>query len=540
MLTPENHDPEKSEATRDSSSASSVATQASDLALMNIGDGYALLFADHTPQDVSLLGFDALGREAGQRLSDKISAVVGAGNLAALGGPSALPDVQGIVRLAPESMQLLNQTGNSLMQSSGQSLGAIVNANGTIVGQARLLPLAEGAGSMLGPMLGPAMVLLALQMQLASISRRVDENIELTRDVLRTIHEDQWTTLLGLHETSLHALNEAEAAGTVNDHIFAPLATRQADLRKYRNLFVNFVKAHIKALNGDHKNSRSYIQKQFDQIIADTHGMLMAEFAWYRAQVLRGILIGQDAKNLDANNRLLAHLVEETKREHDDAMLEITSLLTEVERQVRLLSVLPVARSLPFTSKRRNIDDAVKMTEALSTSVAALRNQIHAPRELANPKLSIFKAELPDKMREILTWALPEDSQILVLADANQEKLLSNNVYLGIAKEYFFVADQGEFNKEGSIESITPLTDIRYVRYLERSKKGPSLEIITKDENLTFTFDSWAAEGEALAATHRLANVFSSVMNLPEEEKREDSLLEITHTPPTLIKAVSA
>lgn len=540
MLTPENHDPEKSEATRDSSSASSVATQASDLALMNIGDGYALLFADHTPQDVSLLGFDALGREAGQRLSDKISAVVGAGNLAALGGPSALPDVQGIVRLAPESMQLLNQTGNSLMQSSGQSLGAIVNANGTIVGQARLLPLAEGAGSMLGPMLGPAMVLLALQMQLASISRRVDENIELTRDVLRTIHEDQWTTLLGLHETSLHALNEAEAAGTVNDHIFAPLATRQADLRKYRNLFVNFVKAHIKALIGDHKNSRSYIQKQFDQIIADTHGMLMAEFAWYRAQVLRGILIGQDAKNLDANNRLLAHLVEETKREHDDAMLEITSLLTEVERQVRLLSVLPVARSLPFTSKRRNIDDAVKMTEALSTSVAALRNQIHAPRELANPKLSIFKAELPDKMREILTWALPEDSQILVLADANQEKLLSNNVYLGIAKEYFFVADQGEFNKEGSIESITPLTDIRYVRYLERSKKGPSLEIITKDENLTFTFDSWAAEGEALAATHRLANVFSSVMNLPEEEKREDSLLEITHTPPTLIKAVSA
>lgn len=531
MLTPEDHVPEKSEVARDSSSTSSVATQASDLALMNIGEGYALLFADHTPHDVDLLGFNVLGREAGQRLSDKISAVVGAGNLVALGGLSALPDVQGIVRLAPESMQLLSQTGNSLMQSSGQSLGAIVNANGTLVGQARLIPVAGGATSLIGPMLGPAMVLLALQMQLASISRRVDENIELTRDVLRTIHNDQWTTLLGLHETSLHALNEAEAAGTVNDHIFAPLATRQADLRKYRNLFVNFVKAHIKALEGDRKNSRNYIQKQFDQIIADSHGMLMAEFAWYRAQILRGILISHDAENLDANDGLLSHLVEETKREHDDAMLEITNLLTEVERQVRLLSVLPVARSLPFTSKRRNIDDAVKMTEALSTSVAALLNQIHVPRELAAPKITIFKTELPAKMRDILTWALPEDSKVLVLADANQEKLLSNNVYLGITTECFFVADQGEFNKEGSVESITPLADIRYVRYVERSKKGPSLEIITKDENLTFTFDSWAVEGESLQATHRLANILCSVMNLPEEEKREDSLLEIRQAP---------
>lgn len=525
MPTPADPPSENSDVVRDNESASVAVTQESEMALLGVGDGYALLFADHAPKDLGLVGFDVLGRETGQRLSDKISAAAGAGNLAALGA-SALPDVQGLVRLAPESLQLLNQAGNSLMQSGGHSLGAIVDVNGAIVGQARLLPGAGAQGALVAPMLGPAMVLLALQIQLASISRRVDENIELTRDVLRTIREDQWATLLGLHETSLQALNEAEATGLVNDHIFAPLASRQPDLRKYRKLFMDFVRGHLKALDIDAKTSRSYIQKNFDQIIADTHGMLMAEFAWYRTQVLRGILISHDSQNLDANDRLLSHHVEETKFQHDAAMLEIAGLLTEVERHVRLLSALPSGRSLPFTSKRRNIDDAIAMAEALSSSIADLCNQVRPQRELVAPKISVFKTEIPYKLTNILTWSLPEHAQVLALAEVNQERLLGNNAYLGFAKDYFFVADQGELNKEGTIERVIPLADVRYVRFVERPRKGPSLEIITKDDNLAFNFDSWAVDGEGLEAARRLANLFASVMNLPADEQRTDPLIE--------------
>ncbi|MEF9981963.1 MAG: hypothetical protein RR762_11235, partial [Glutamicibacter sp.] len=52
------------------------------------------------------------------------------------------------------------------------------------------------------------------------------------------------------------------------------------------------------------------------------------------------------------------------------------------------------------------------------------------------------------------------------------------------------------------------------------------LDIITRDENYSFTFDSWASEGTALEATQRMANVFASVMNLPAEEQRTDPLIE--------------
>lgn len=529
MPTPAGSASENSDELPDLAGTSAVLTQQSELALLDAGEGYALLFADHAPKDLDLLGFDVLGQKAGQRLSESLSTALGAGNLAAAisSSSTAVVEAQGLVRIAPESMQLLNQLGNSFMQSSGQNLGAIINANGTIVGQARFLPVSFAQGASSGSaLLGPAMVLLALQMQLASISRRIDENIELTQSVLRAIHQDQWAALLGLHETSLRALSEAEAAGTVTDHIFAPLASREADLRKYRKLFIDFVREHLKAFDNDPKVSRSYIQKNFDQIIADTHGMLMAELAWYRAQVLRGILISHDDEKLDANERLLTHLVEETKSEHEQAMQEISTLLDEVDRQVRLLSLLPTARSLPFTSKRRSIDEAVAMSEALASCIADLRNQVRPDRAPAVPEISAFKSDLPDKLTSILTYSLPENSQVLALADANQEKLLTNNIFLGFTTDSFFVADQGELLKEGTVFQITPLADIRYVRFAERPKKGPSLEVITKDENLIFTFDAWATDGEGFEAARRIANLFASAMNLPADEQRTDPLIE--------------
>ncbi|MGL3806000.1 hypothetical protein ACSYDW_07860 [Paeniglutamicibacter sp. R2-26] len=528
MSVTEVQSPDHGEIANVKDSAEIVASQNNEMALLGIEDGFAVLFADHAPKDLDLIGFDVLGTRAGKELSDKFASTAVLGNLATLsqvGNASAL-SAQGLVQLAPESLAILNQAGNTLMQTGGQSLGTIVNAQGTIVASARFLPVAAGQAASLPMMLGPSVALLALQMQLASISRRVDENIELTRDVLRALHQDQWATLLGLHETSLRALEEARVTGTVNDHIFAPLASRDADLRKQRHLFTNLVKDHIKSLEADLKTRRGYIQKNFDQIIADTHGMLMAEFAWYRTQVLRCSLISHDDANAVENEPLLASLVEETKNEHANAMNEVTGLLSTVERQVRLLAVLPAARSLPFTSKRRSIDDALAMSAALADIVAKLRNTVRPQPTEVDPEVTVFKAEIPQKLAEILEWTLPNSNPVLALADVNEEKLISNNAYLGLTKDSFFVAGQGELLKEGVVDRIIPLADVRYARFMERPKKGPALDIITKDENLSFTFDSWATDGQALADAQRLAYLFATAMNLPEQEQRSDPLLQ--------------
>lgn len=91
-------------------------------------------------------------------------------------------------------------------------------------------------------------------MQLASVSRRVDENLELTQEVLKELRQDHWNTLLGLYETTVRAVEEAQMVGFVNQHIYGAVKTREADLRAERHVFDDYVKGHVKALS---PNARS-------------------------------------------------------------------------------------------------------------------------------------------------------------------------------------------------------------------------------------------------------------------------------------------
>lgn len=492
------------------------------MSLVEIQPGYAVLFADQPPSDLDLIPFGMLSAEASSMLTDKLAVASGIGNLAAQGAQGAAT-AQGLVRLAPETLQALKVA--QPMTSGGWNLGSLVSSNGKIAASVRWAPATGVQSATILAALGPAAALLALQIQLASISRRIDENIELTRDVLHALHEDQWTTLLGLHETTLRAVREAQLAGAVNDHIFAAIATREADLRKQSHLFRSLVGGHIKALDTDTKGRRAYIQKNVEQIVADTHGLLMAEGSWYRSQVLRAGNISRDEANAVENQRFLAELVAETQREHTQAMEEVAHLLSDLERQCRLFAELPSERSLPFTSKRQSVRDAVAMAEALAERVAALRNQAHTQPAPLDPGLIAFDETVPDEVLRILRWALPGEGPLLAIADVNLDRIVGENAYFGVTSDRFFISAQSAVRKQGTIEREFALADIRYVRFRERAKQGPALDVITADENIKLTFDDWAGTGKGLADARRLSNLLAAAMNLPESERRTDPLL---------------
>lgn len=492
------------------------------VSLVEVQPGMAVLFADQPPADLDVIPFEMMGAEANQDLADKLAMTSGLSNLAAQGA-QGMSTAQGLVRLAPETLQALKTA--QPMTSGGWNLGSLVGNNGKIAASVRWAPATGAQTASMLSALGPAAALLALQVQLASISRRVDENIELTRDVLRALHEDQWATLLGLHETTMRAVREAQAVGAVNDHIFASIATRDADLRKQRRLFMSLVQRHIKALDTDAKGRRSYIQKNVDQIISDTHGMLMAEGSWYRAQVLRAGHIVRDEANAVENGRLLEAIVDETKREHTQAMDDMAHLLANLERQSRLMVELPTERSLPFNSKRRNIRDTAAMAEALAERVAELRNRAHMQPAPLDPPLVVFDDAVPDEVLRILRWIMPDEGPLLAIADVNLDRLVGDNAYLGVTPEHFFISTQNAVHKQGMIERHFPLSDIRYVRFRQRDKHGPVLDIITKDEDIRLTFDNWANEGQWLENAHQLGNLLSAAMNIPQSERRTHPLL---------------
>ncbi len=504
--------------------SATVATTRDDsmVSLVEIEPGLAVLFADQPPADLDFTPFEMMSAQTSKALTDQLAIASGIGNVAAQGAQGAV-SAQGLVRLAPESVELLKTF--QPMTSGGWNLGPIVDGSGKIVAQARYAPVVAAQSAAMLTALGPAIALLQIQMQLESISRRIDENIELTRDVLRALHEDQWATLLGLHETTVRAVREAKAVGAVNDHIFASIATKDADLRKQRHLFMSLVRGHLKALDADAAGRRVYIQKNIEQIIADTHGVLMAEGSWHRSQVLRAAHIIRDEANAVENERLLAELVAETKREHSEAMSDIARLLADIERQCRLMAELPGERSLPFTTKRRSIRDAVAMAEALSEQVAALRNRVHTRPDPLDPPVAVFKEATPDEVLRVLRWVVPGEARLLALADVNLDRLVGDNAYIGVTPEHFFISTQSAVRKQGMIEREFPLSDIRYVRFRERDKQGPVLDVITKDENVRLTFDDWAGKGQGLDDARRLGNLLAAAMELPEDERRTDPLL---------------
>lgn len=492
------------------------------VSLVEIKPGMAVLFADKAPDDLDLIPFKMLSAQTSRRLTDRLAMAAGIGNLAAQGAQGAVA-VQGLVRLAPQTLQALKTA--QPMTSGGWNLGTLITSNSKFAHSVRWAPATGAQTAGLLATLGPAAALLALQVQLASISRRIDENIELTRDVLRALHEDQWATLLGLHETTVRAVREAQAVGAVNDHVFAAIATREADLRKQRHLFMSLVRGHIKALDTDASGRRAYIQKNVEQIIADTHGVLMAEWSWYRAQVLRAGHISRDEANAVENERLLAEVVPETEREHSQAMDSVAALLADLERQCRLMAELPEERSLPFTTKRRNIRDAVAMAEALAERVAELRDVARTQPAPLDPALTVFSEAVPEDVLRILRWAVPDEQPLLAIADVNLDRLVADNAYLGVTPERFFISTQNAVRKQGTIDREFPLADIRYVRFRERDKRGPVLDVITADENIRVTFDDWAGKGQGLDDACRLGNLLAAAMNLPESERRTDPLL---------------
>lgn len=497
-------------------------TEEASASLVEIEPGIAVLFGDDQIADFDVVPFEMMNSQARQRLTDQLAVATGIGNVAAQAA-QGMQNAQGLVRLTPKTLKDLKTL--KPMRSAGENLGALVDSNSTIRCFIRWEPATAAQSAQILSSLGPAATLLALQVQMASMSQRLDENIQVTRDVLMALHQDQWARLQGLHETTLRAVREARAAGVVNDHAYSPISTREPDLRSQRLLFTEFVDDHVKALDTDIKGRRAYIQKHAERIIADAHGMLMAEGSWHRAQVLRAAHILRDEANAAENEGLLAQLVAETKREHTRSMDKLADLLGRLETHSRLTAELPGEWTLPFISKRQSDRDTAVMAMSLAEHVAALRNRVHTrPAEL-DPAVEVFEEGSPQDILRILRWILPGEGPLLALADVNLDRRGTADAYLGVTPKRFFISTHNAVRKEGVIEHDFALTDVRYVRFRERGKQTPEIEIITKDENIKLTFSPWAASGTGLEAAQRVGNLLAAAMNLPESERRTDPLL---------------
>lgn len=507
-----------------------------ELALLEVEPGVAVLFGEVAPEgwDVEPFG---LGHRSNREIVDALSNAVGTANAVAQ-GLGGLASVQGLVRLAPETIRNLKTM--QTMTKDGYYLGTL-KEGGKFAASVRWAPAAGAQAASILEKLGPSLALLAISAQLAAISSKVDQNIELTRDVLKALREDHWNKLTGLYSVINGAIEEARKVGSVSPWIFKRVETHEVSIECERETFSNYLKNHLEKLYGaDYAERRAYLRGNGEVVIGDIQGFIMVEDVCYRYQVLRAAAIAADKKRTAEDDRVMRDLVEKIPARHRNAMDGVARIIQELDAHCHLADKLHGGkRSLrDFWSRRSG--PASQVVGAMIKYIDNVCDVFYEKPAKLRPSIEVVKdaGGTWSDVLEILRWVLPREELLLALAEVSQAgrvkvsagssttsggavgRLVGAASYLGITSTRFFIISQSTLIGDGDIESASILlSELRYVR-LREGKKRMIVDIITKDDNITVNFDGWAAEGVHRDKVCRVVNLLMSFVNLPEEERR--------------------
>lgn len=111
---------------------------------------------------------------------------------------------------------------------------------------------------------------------------------------------------------------------------------------------------------------------------------------------------------------------------------------------------------------------------------------------------------------------------LLALAEVRPQGWTGSDSYLGVTRSRVFVTSEKALLNDGEIEDSYPLSDLRYVRLTLDSKNRASLDVITKDVNLSFRLNSKDSEERIRS----FADLLMAASRIPESEQRSSQLLE--------------
>ncbi len=531
-----------STASADAGAEAPAPNAAAELTLLEAAPGVAVLLADTVPVGWEIEPF-SLGERANTEITNAVSNAAGALNLVAQGS-QGLVSAQGLVRLAPETLRNL-RTMNTIVKD-GYNLG-VLTRGGKFAAQVRWVPATGVQAATVAASAGPAFALMAISAQLTSLSKRVDQNLELTRDVLQSLLQDHWNALSGMYDAVVGAIDEARTIGAVTSRVFEPIAHLEADLRAEYKHFDGRLQSHLKALGGTAVERRDYLRDHAQEVAADVQGLVMSANAHYGYQLLRAAEIASDSDRSEQDEQLMRYRAERIPAERAETMARIAQVLGRLDAYCHLAELLDgrgvdlgragarigdlagqVSGRVPALRRARRDGSTEQVVAAMTQYVAALCvGAYDAPTPL-EPNLEVFEDDdAAAHALDILKWALPNGEPLLVLAEFSRAWAGDNNLkggYLGVTPTRFFLASRSTLTKDGLIDRDFPLADVRYVRY-RQGEDGARMDVITKDENLAVDFADWAAAGEQGERLRRVADVLMTAANLPEQERRSDPLL---------------
>lgn len=382
-----------------------------DTIIVPLKDDYALVVGPNTK------GLEKIdGSLVGDRAFNDLIASIGEGASLSGGAASAANAIQhmsGLYKLdAVTKAQLA--AGNALTKATdGRLIGTVRNAGGQITRQARLIPVSapQIAGAIAA--IGPAVAMVAVQMQLNNISKQISAVQQTATQTLQVLTDSRNADYLGDCQTINEVYQASSNHGYVSEtdwSIVSPLVPR---INSHRRYYKKQVANHQRALNDtqrDLSRTRKYLQDNVSNILADSFAAFETLRAWASLSVLRRARAQAQGEHPHAELPQI--------RQEVEADLEIQRmLLMGLMRELRIISELPGASSFFFSQKRQDKtashDTATKLLEQLNELAQQLGIK---ENPVPNPDVTCVPANYDvSPYTQILRWYLDEGEELKAL-----------------------------------------------------------------------------------------------------------------------------
>ena len=382
-----------------------------DTIILPLKDDYALVVGPNTK------GLEKIdGSLVGDRAFNDLIASIGEGASLSGGAASATNAIQhmsGLYKLdAVTKAQLA--AGNALTKTAdGRLIGAVRNAGGQITRQARLIPVSapQIAGAIAA--IGPAVTMVAVQMQLNNISKQISAVQQTATQTLQVLTDSRNADYLGDCQTINEVYQASSNHGYVSETDWSIVSSLVPRINSHRRYYKKQVANHQRALNDtqrDLSRTRKYLQDNVSNILADSFAAFETLRAWASLSVLRRARAQAQGEHPHAELPQI--------RQEVEADLEIQRmLLMGLMRELRIISELPGASSFFFSQKRQDKtasrDTATKLLEQLNELAQQLGIK---ENPVPNPDVTCAPANYDvSPYTQILRWYLDEDEKLEAL-----------------------------------------------------------------------------------------------------------------------------
>lgn len=383
-----------------------------DTIIVPLKHDYALVVGPNTK------GLEKIdGSLVGDRALNDLIASIGEGASLSGGAASAANAIQhmsGLYKLdAVTKAQLA--AGNALTKTAdGRLIGAVRNTGGQITRQARLIPVSapQIAGAIAA--IGPAVAMVAVQMQLNNISKQISAVQQTALQTLQVLTDSRNADYLGDCQTINEVYQGSSNHGYVSETDWSIISALVPRITAHRHYYKKQVANHQQALTNtqrDLSGRRQYVQNNVSSILSDSFAAFETLRAWAQLSALRR------ARAQARGEHPYAELPQ-IRREIEADLNSQRILLGGLIRELRIISELPGEWTLPYFQKRQDQtasrDTATKLLEELNPLAQQLGIQ---DNPMPAPAVTCAPTDYDiNPYTTILRWYLEEGEELRALA----------------------------------------------------------------------------------------------------------------------------